>query len=54
MRMRRKVNWQTGRTIIPIDIKRVAGSPGWRRSKSGRSYYEARANRSDLDPKKKL
>lgn len=53
--MRRKVNWQTGRTIISIDIKRLAGPPGWRRSrKSGKEYYEARANRTDISQKKKL
>lgn len=55
IRTRRKVNWQTGRTNIPIDIKRLAGAPGWRRSrKSGKEYYEARANRTDISQKKKL
>jgi hypothetical protein len=53
-RIRRKVTWQTGKTIIPIDKKRTALVPGWRTSKSNHEYYEARANRSDKDPKKRL
>lgn len=54
IRLRRKVNWQTGKTIIPIDIKRSALGPGWRRSKRGKEYFEARRNRSDQNPDKKL
>lgn len=33
---------------LKLDEKRQAKPPGWRVSKSGRLYYEARRNRSDL------
>lgn len=48
----KKVNKQTPvRVDIERDMKREALPPGWRISKSGRLYYEDRANRSDLDGK---
>ena len=44
-----KVTKQTGRIkSIGRDLKRVALPPGKRVSKSGRTYYEKRKNRSDL------
>jgi len=40
----------------PIDIKRDAGRkaklPGWKISKTGKRYYEGRANRTDLPGKR--
>ena len=38
---------QTGKSIVPIDIKRKALAPGKRMSSSGKIYYEYRKNRSD-------
>lgn len=39
---------QTGkRKSVVADYSRRAKPPGYRRSKSGRLYYEARKNRSD-------
>jgi len=43
---------QTGSSDRDIDKGRKAMSPGKRRSASGRVYYEARKNRSDLRGKK--
>jgi len=44
-----KVTKQTGRIkSIGRDMKRIALPPGKRVSKSGKIYYEKRANRSDL------
>lgn len=39
---------QIGKTIKKIDKMRKALKPGKRISKSGKIYYENRANRSDL------
>jgi len=41
-------NHQIGKTIKKIDKMRKALKPGKRISKSGKIYYENRANRSDL------
>ncbi len=41
-------NTQTGTSNIKRDKVRKAMPPGKRRSKSGKIYYEARKNRSDL------
>lgn len=38
---------QTGTSNLPTDRQRAAKKAGWRRSKSGTWYYEARRNRSD-------
>lgn len=38
---------QTGRSNRRADSQRKAKRPGWRKSASGRRYYEARRNRSD-------
>jgi len=45
---------QTGTTIKWKDKLYTAKVPGWRTSKTGHKYYENRANRSDLNKKKKL
>lgn len=39
--------WQTGKTTKYIDRLLHARKPGKRRSKSGKTYYERRKNRSD-------
>lgn len=49
------IGWQTGFNFsIRRDAGRRALKPGWRRSKNGLWYFEARRNRSDLNPKTKL
>lgn len=45
---RRKKYHQTGKTTIWLDAKLPAKLPGWRKSKNGNWYYEARRNRSDM------
>ena len=40
--------YQTGKSNKPIDAARYAYPPGKRVSKSGKIYYEMRANRSDM------
>ena len=44
---------QTGSSSKKADAKRTALKPGKRLSASGSTYYEYRANRSDLKPRKK-
>lgn len=44
---RRNANRQTGRSSRMHDRRKTAKSPGKRRSKSGKLYYERRKNRSD-------
>lgn len=39
---------QTGKTNIHFDKLLKAKPPGWRKSRSGKKYFEARKNRSDL------
>ena len=46
--------WQTGKTNKKVDLKYEALKPGWRETEWGTKYYENRANRSDLNPKKKI
>lgn len=46
--MKRKKYKQTGKTTKEVDLKYSAKKPGWRKSKSGKRYYEARKNRSDV------
>lgn len=49
-----KVPTQTGVSKSKkLDAKRMALKPGKRVSKAGNTYYEYRANRSDLKPSKK-
>ena len=43
-----KVPHQTGTSVLSRDKKRKAMPSGKRISKSGRSYYEYRKNRTDL------
>lgn len=43
---------QTSKTTKSIDDKRKALRPGKRRSKTGKIYWETRANRSDAKGKK--
>jgi len=45
---------QTGKTNKRIDKKLVAKKVGWRKSSSGKRYYEARKNRSDRSRKRRL
>ena len=49
MAKRRKRYKQTGTTHIPIDKMIQAKKPGWRKSRSGKKYFENRKNRSDKD-----
>ena len=44
----------TGRSETKRDGRRSALSPGKRVSAKGRVYHERRANRSDVDPRKRL
>ena len=39
------------RSYLPADISRIAILPGKRRSRSGKTYWETRRNRSDRNPK---
>lgn len=39
---------QVGRSVKRYDVMRSAKPPGWRRSKTGRVYFENRKNRSDM------
>jgi len=48
------VKYQTGKTVKRKDVKRSALKPGKRLSKSGKTYYETRKNRSDKDKRKRL
>lgn len=45
---------QHGKTKVKVDKKRTALPPGKRKAKSGKTYYEYRRNRSDINIKKKL
>ncbi len=45
---------QTGRSNTASDKKRTAKKPGKRVSKSGKTYTERRANRSDKSKKRRL
>jgi len=53
-RVIKKVYRQIGKSVASLDKKRKAMAPGKRISKKGNVYYEYRANRSDLDPRKKI
>ena len=44
----KKSDYQIGKSIKSIDIKRKALAPGKRISKTGKVYWESRRNRSDL------
>ena len=46
-RLNLRVLKQVGKTTIPIDKKRNALAPGKRISKTGKTYWETRKNRSD-------
>lgn len=45
---------QTGKSIKSLDKKRKALGIGYRMSKSGKIYYEARKNRSDKSRRRKI
>lgn len=45
--MKIKIYKQVGKTDISIDKLYKAKLPGWRKSKSGKRYFENRKNRSD-------
>lgn len=45
---------QIGKSVTAIDKMLVAKKVGWRRSKSGHRYYEARRNRSDRNRRLRL
>ena len=47
----RKKYHQTGDTTLWLDYELGAKVPGWRISRSGNRYYEARKNRSDMPGK---
>ena len=49
-----KVLQQIGKSRLRDDLLYEAAKPGKRVSKTGRVYYERRANRSDKVPKKRL
>jgi len=50
-----KVLKQTGKMPnIPVDKSRLALQPGKRVSKTGKTYWETRKNRSDVSKAKKL
>ncbi len=49
---RKKIYHQTGGTTRWLDMMLPAKKPGWRISKTGHRYYEARRNRSDMPGKK--
>jgi hypothetical protein len=53
-RVLRIIKHQTGKTNIPVDRTIRAMNPGKRISKNRKIYYEARRNRSDVNPKLKL
>ena len=52
-KIRRKYS-QVGKSNKDIDKTRKAKKVGWRKSKSGSTYFENRRNRSDKDRRKKL
>lgn len=47
-RRSKKYLYQTGKTDIKVDKTKKAMWPGKRKSKNGGTYYEYRANRSDM------
>lgn len=49
--MKRPKIHQTGTTTPWLDILLPAKPPGYRKSKKGHRYYEARKNRSDMPGK---
>ncbi len=53
-KQKKKVYPQTGVTTRLVDIKLSALLPGPRVSVSGKKYYEARRNRSDSNPKRRI
>ena len=48
------LNHQTGKTNLMIDKTRTAMQPGKRISRTGKTYWESRANRSDKSFSKKV
>jgi len=47
--MRKKKRYkQVGSSIKAVDKMFQAKKPGWRKSKSGKKYFENRRNRSDV------
>lgn len=52
--VKKKTYHQTGKSNRTRDKKRKAKKPGWRKSKSGKKYFENRRNRSDKNRKKRL
>lgn len=53
-RIVRVIKHQTGKTNVQVDKYIKAMRPGKRISKTGKIYWETRASRSDIDPKKRL
>ena len=53
-RVVRVIKHQTGKTNIPVDRLHKALQAGKRISKNGKIYWETRASRSDINPKKNL
>ena len=50
----RAFEYQRGKTTKSVDKELKALKPGKRISKTGKTYFESRRNRSDLNPKKNL
>ena len=48
------VKRQTGKSVKSADKSRTAMKPGKRKAKSGRTYWETRANRSDRNKRTRL
>lgn len=46
--LKQLIRQQIGQTTIPIDRQLRAKKKGYRKSAKGKTYYEARANRSDV------
>jgi len=47
-----RTNRQIGTSVYKLDKLRKAKTPGKRKSKSGKTYYEFRKNRSDKKGKR--
>ena len=50
----KKVSRMSGHTNRPVDLKRVALTPGKRLSEHNKTYWETRMNRADMDRKKRF
>jgi len=53
-RKRSRIHRQTGHSNLVIDSYLRAKRHGYRKSRTGRVYFEARKNRSDVNPRRRL